>query len=453
VTKDLVLKHCHILTLDEFGKEYPDGGIWVSEGKIKKIGAWDKDFEMLLGNDFQKNYEIHDMSDRLVMPGLVNTHGHLSMSLFRNYADDMKLMDWLFNKIFPLEEKLDSKSATLGAELAMCEMIRTGTTTFSDMYFFMDSIAEVTGKSGLRAVLSRGLQGDDGNGMDYRLENKLDYRLENKLDYRLEENLALYKEYHNSFDGRIKVMLGPHSVYTCTPEYLKKIAKYSEKSGAAIQIHLSETKDEVSMTVDKYGKTPVELAYECGLLKPTTIVAHAVVLSDKDIEILAKNEVNISHNPGSNMKLASGICPVTRLIEEGINVSLGTDGASSNNNLDMFEEIRLATYIQKVSLGDPTALPVKDVLKMATSNGGKALGFNDIGILSEGMQADMVVLNTHKASWYPKFNMSSAIVYSASSADVESVIVRGKFLMKNKELLTIDEERVISEVEKWTKSI
>jgi len=422
-----ILKNCAIVTLDHEDRVFENGAIWIVEGKIKEIGDFTAEME-------NSGAEIIDLKGKLITPGFVNSHNHLSMTLFRNYADDMKLMDWLFTKIFPLEDKLTAETAKLGAELALCEMIRTGTTVTSDMYFFMDQAAEAVGQSGIKAALSRGLQGDDES---------------DDIDYRLGENIDFHKKYHNSFDGRIKVMFGPHSVYTCTPGYLKKVARFSEKLNIPIQIHLSETKDEVANCVEKYGVTPVQLAYDCGLLKSTSLAAHCVVLDEMDIELLKKTGTSVSHNPGSNMKLASGIAPVTKLIAEGINVAMGTDGAASNNKLDMMEEIRSATYLQKVSLEDPTALPVDTVLRMATVNGAKALGFENTGMLMTGWDADLVVFDTEKANWYPKYNNKSALVYSASSGDIESVMVKGKFVMRDKVILTLDEKRILRDVNDW----
>ena len=424
--KGLILKNCAIVTMDSEDRVIKCGAVWIENGKIKAIGDFAPEMEI-------SSAEIIDLKGMLVTPGFVNSHNHLSMSLFRNYADDMKLMDWLFTKVFPMEDKLNAKTAKLGAQLSLCEMIRSGTTTSSDMYFFMDQVAEAFGESGIKGALSRGLQGDDGK----------------ELDYRLAENIELFDKYNNSFDGRIKVMLGPHSVYTCTPEYLRKIAKYSDDIGIPIQIHLSETKDEVSNCINKYAVTPIQLAFDCGLLKKTTVVAHGVYLNDREIELLKFTGASVSHNPGSNMKLASGIAPITKLISKGVNVALGTDGAASNNKLDMMQEIRLATYLQKVNSEDPTALPLNTVLKMATINGAKALGFEKTGKIKEGWDADLVIFDTEKANWYPKHNNKSALVYSASSGDIESVMVRGKFVMKNRVLLTMDEERILHDVAVW----
>lgn len=431
MSKGQIYKNCTIITLDEKDRVLENSALWVVDGKIKEMGPFTSDME-------KSGAEIIDMKGKLLAPGFSNSHNHLSMTLFRNYADDMKLMDWLFTKIFPLEDKLTAETAKLGAELALCEMIRTGTTLTSDMYFFMDEVAEAVGASGIKGALSRGLQGDDES---------------DELDYRLKENLDFYKAYHGSFDGRIQVMFGPHSVYTCTPGYLKKVARVSKEHGIAIQMHLAETKDEVANCVEKYGKTPIQLAYDCGLLRQDTLAAHAVVLNDEDIRLLKETGASVSHNPGSNMKLASGIAPVCRLLSEGVNVAMGTDGAASNNKLDMMEEIRSATYLQKVSLEDPTALPVDTVLRMATINGAKAMGFQHTGMLSEGWDADFVVYNTERPSFYPKHNLKAALVYSASSGDIDSVVVKGKFVMKDGVILTLDEERILRDVEKWRKEI
>ncbi len=377
---------------------------------------------------------IIDCTHKTVMPGFANAHNHAAMTLFRNYADDMKLMDWLFSKIFPLEDKLTDEAVYWASLLAMVEMIKGGTTVYSDMYFFMDSTVKAASEAGMRAVLSRGLQGESG-GED--------------LDYRLKENLELYRQYHNSSDGRIKVMLGPHSVYTCSEAYLRKVVKASAEHGIPIQIHLSETKEEVRNAIEKYGMSPVRYLDRIGMLGNTTVAAHCVVVDDEDMDILAARGVQVVHNPGSNMKLASGIAPVSRMLEKGINVCLGTDGASSNNNLDMLEEMRMATYLQKVSTDDPTALPVDAVLRMATVNGARALGFEGLGTLAAGSPADMIILDTEQAQYYPKYNVRSALVYSGSSADVETVMINGSLVMEKRNLITLDEERILYKVNKW----
>ncbi|HOE56263.1 MAG TPA: amidohydrolase [Bacillota bacterium] len=428
---DILLKNAQIITLNENDDIIREGSIGIRGNKIDHIGSGEQDSD----TGYSK---VIDCKGRTVMPGFVNAHNHLAMTLFRNYADDMNLMDWLFKKIFPLEDKLTEDAVYWASLLAMVEMIKSGTTTFSDMYFFMEETARATSESGMRAVLSRGLQGESG---------------EEGIDYRLRENLELFDKYHNSFNERIKVMLGPHSVYTCGEPYLKKVAAKSRERGIPIQIHLSETGEEVKNCINKYGKSPVKHLDSLGLLNEGTVAAHCVAVDDSDIDILAARKVNVVHNPGSNMKLASGAAPIVKMLGRGINICLGTDGASSNNNLDMLEEMRMAAYLQKVHTGDPSALPVNEVMRMATAGGAEALGFESTGSLEEGKTADIIVLNTEKAHYYPKYNIKSAIVYSGSSADVETVIIDGSLVMEGGCLVTLDEERILYETQKWASKL
>lgn len=428
---DILLKNAQIITLNEKDEIVQEGSIGIRENKIDYIGESEHSLEA----GYSK---VIDCKGRTVMPGFVNAHNHLAMTMFRNYADDMKLMDWLFTKIFPLEDKLTDEAVYWGSLLAMVEMIKGGTTTFTDMYFFMESTARAASESGMRAVLSRGLQGESG---------------EEDFDYRLKENIELFEKYHNSLNGRIKVMLGPHSVYTCSEAYLRKVAGKSQELGIPVQIHLSETKEEAKACIDKHGSSPVRYLENLGLLNDRTVAAHCVAVDDADLEILAARKVNVVHNPGSNMKLASGIAPVVRMLEKGINVCLGTDGASSNNNLDMLEEMRMATYLQKAFTDDPTALPVDEVMRMATARGGRALGFENVGSLEVGKAADLIVLNTEKAHYYPKYNIKSAIVYSGNSADVETVIIDGSLVMEGGHLITLDEERILYKAQKWASKL
>jgi 5-methylthioadenosine/S-adenosylhomocysteine deaminase len=428
---DILLKNAQIVTLNDNDGVIPEGSIGIRDNRIDFVGEGNGCIEA----DYSK---VIDCKGRTVMPGFVNAHNHLAMTMFRNYADDMKLMDWLFTKIFPLEDKQTDESVYWGSLLAMVEMIKSGTTTFADMYFFMESTARAVSESGMRAVLSRGLQGESG---------------EEDLDYRLKESDELFRKFHNSCDGRIKVMLAPHSVYTCSEAYLKKVAAKSLEQGMPVQIHLSESKEEVSTCIEKFGRSPVKYLDDLGLLNDRTVAAHCVAVDDDDIGILASRRVNVVHNPGSNMKLASGIAPVAKMLEKGINVCLGTDGASSNNNLDMLEEMRLAAYLQKIYTNDPTVLPAEAVIRMATLKGAKALGFENLGSIEAGKTADLIVLNTERAHYYPKYNIKSAIVYSGNSADVETVIIDGNLVMESGHLVTLDEERILYKAQKWASKL
>ena len=365
---------------------------------------------------------------KLAVPGFVNAHTHASMTLLRSYADDMNLMDWLNNMIWPIEAKMRKKDIYAGAMLAAVEMIKTGTTTFVDMYGDMEQVAQMTIETGLRGVLTRGIIGVAPNG-----------------EQAFQENKELFDNYHGAADGRITVMFGPHAPYTCPPDFLRRVAEAAKERNAEVHIHLSETKGEVDNCLKDYGKTPMEIMEETGIFDCGTLGAHCVWLSDKDIEIMARHNVRVAHNPGSNMKLASGIAPVPKLLNAGVCVGLGTDGASSNNNLDMLEEIRLAALLHKVDTLDPLAVPAFEALKMGTEYGAKAAGIDNLGRLEKGAIADITLFDMSGYAWQPKFDLVSLLVYSAPSSSADTVIVDGNILMEKGELKTVDEEKVIYE--------
>ena len=296
--------------------------------------------KIVKGNGKRETGKVIDGRGKFATPGLVNAHTHASMTLLRSYSDDKALMDWLQKDIWPIEAKMKRKDIYWGAALAAIEMIRGGTTAFADMYGpCMEEVAKVVDESGLRGSLSRGLISfADG-------------------DKKLAENVELYKDFHGAADGRITIMLGPHAIYTCPPDYLKKVAAEAAKLGAEIHIHMNETQGEIDDCIKNYGKRPFEVVNDTGLFDTGTLAAHCVWLSDSEIEIIKSKKIRVAHNPGSNMKLASGIAPIKKLLDAGITVALGTDGASSNNNLDMLEEIRLAALLAKVDTFNPTAVP------------------------------------------------------------------------------------------------
>ncbi len=371
---------------------------------------------------------VLDATEKLAVPGFVNAHTHASMTLLRSYADDMNLMDWLQNKIWPIEAKMDADDIYWGAMLAAVEMIKSGTTTFADMYGpYMEKVVEVVRDSGLRGVLSRGIIGiADG-------------------DVKLEENAQLFRDFHQTADGRITVMFGPHAPYTCPPEFLRKVAAKAGELGAEVHIHMAETKGEVEDCLKQYGKRPFALVAETGLFECGTLAAHCVHLNEEDMDIMQKYKIRSVNNPGSNMKLASGVSPVTELLRRGICVALGTDGASSNNNLDMLEEIQLAALLHKVDTYDPLAVPAFQALQMGTEYGAQALGLSKVGRLEVGCKADITLLDMHSAAWYPRHDLVSLLVYSANSASVDTVLVNGRILMEKRQLLTLDEERILYE--------
>lgn len=374
---------------------------------------------------------VIDGHGKLIIPGLVNTHTHLSMTLFRGMADDLPLDRWLNDHIWPAEAHLNGEYCHAGALLGCVEMIRSGTTTFNDMYFYMDDVARAVDEAGLRCVLSHGM---------------IDLGDDDKRRAEIRESLRIIRECHGMADGRIKVALGPHSPYTCSEELLQETARLAAEHGVGIHIHVSETENEVREVSEAHGMSPVEYLDSTGVLGPGTVAAHCVWLKENEMEILSERGVKVSHNPSSNMKLASGISPVPELMGRGVNVSIGTDGAASNNNLDMFEEMKTASLLQKVSLHDPTALPAMDVFRMATLNGAKALGVKS-GLIEEGRLADLVVLNTRRPHLTPWRNPASHLVYSASGADVDTVICDGRILLLEGELKVLDEEYVMEVAE------
>ena len=392
--------------------------IFIDGDRIAKIGTVD-DVE---------GATVLDGRNKFATPGLINAHTHASMTLLRSYADDLALMDWLNNHIWPIEAQMKREDIYWGAALAAVEMIKSGTTAFADMYGpCMEEVAKVVLESGMRGVLCQGLIGIfDG-------------------DKKLAANVELFKEWNGGANGRVTVMFGPHAVYTCPPDYLKKIAATASKLGAEIHMHMNETLDEINGCIKEHGKRPFELVNETGLLDLGMLAAHCVHLSDAEIDIMVDKKVRVAHNPGSNMKLSSGISPIKKLLERGIVVGVGTDGASSNNNLDMLEEIRLATLLSKVSTMNPLSIPALETIKLGTLNSAKAIGLKEVGELREGFKADVVLWDMSGADWQPNYNPISLLAYSAQSSAADTVIVDGKILMEGRQLKTLDEEKIIAE--------
>ena len=369
--------------------------------------------------------------DKFAVPGFVNTHTHASLTLLRSYADDLALMDWLNNHIWPVEAKMVEKDIRVGGELAVLEMIKSGTTAFLDMYGpYLESVIDVTAKAGIRGVFSRGPIGFIPG-----------------QDKVLDENVTMYKNYNGTADGRITVAMGVHAPYTCPPEFCEKAAGLAKDNGMHMHIHMSETQDEINQMQEKYGKRPFKYIEETGLFDVPAIAAHCVWLDDEDFAIMKKHNIAVAHNPASNMKLASGIAPVPRMLKEGITVGLGTDGTSSNNNLDMLEEIRLAAILHKVNELDPLSVPAAEALKMGTETGAKAIWLDDTGVIAPGKKADIVLYDLNRPEWCPRHNLVSLLVYSASSASADTMICNGKVIMEKGKVLTMDEERILHEAQ------
>ena len=398
-----------------------DGDIGIENGRILFCGEAPPNWEAA---------EKIDCGNKLTTPGLVNAHTHAAMTLFRSYADDMALMDWLQKKIWPAEANLTAEDVYWGTQLAIAEMLASGTTAFADMYFFMDQVAKACVETGMRASLSRGLIAVDGPGQEERFA----------------ENEQLFNDFHGAADGRITVMLGPHAPYTCPPRCMEKVVGIARRIGAEIHVHLSETKDEVEKCKSIYGKSPVALLDGLGVFDCGTLAAHCVWVSEEDIQILAEKKVRVVHNPSSNLKLASGAAPVAAMLNAGVTVALGTDGATSNNKLDMLEEIRMASFLQKLDRMDPTVLPSSQVLQVAHQGGAAAIGQGDVlGRIEPGYKADLAIYDTTAPHWFPQHDLASILTYAAASADVSHTLVDGRVLYRNGEFTTLDIAKVKAE--------
>lgn len=384
--------------------------------------------------------KIIDAEGKILLPGFINTHTHLSMTLFRGLADDLSLDSWLNDHIWPMEANLNGDYCYIGALLGAIELIKSGTTTFSDMYFYMEDVARAVDEAGIRAVLSYGM---------------IDFGDEEKREGELKENLQLFENCNGMADGRIKVFFGPHSPYTASEELLIKTRQLADEYNMGIHIHVSETQKEIEDVSAEKGLRPFEYLDKIGFLGPDVVAAHSVWLSDEEIEIIKKNNVKISHNPCSNMKLASGIAPVSKLIENGICVSIGTDGASSNNNLDLIEELKTASLLQKVSTLDPNVLNSHEAVAMGTIKGAEALGLDDeIGSIEVGKKADIILIDTNCANMVPDSStLTSNVIYSANGSNVDTTICNGKILMENKKLTVLDEQEVYDKAREAIKKL
>ena len=417
-TENILIKDVNILTYDDGEVKDFNGSVLIENDRIVDIGE-----NITVSAD-----KVIDGDGNFLMPGLVNTHNHIAMNLFRGLADDMELDTWLNDNIWPMEANLNSNYCYIGSLLAIVEMIKTGTTTFNDMYFYMSSVARAVEKSGIRGVLAYGM---------------IDFGDEEKRENEFKENIDLIKNFHNTADGRITCKFGPHSPYTCSKELLERTREEADKYNVGIHIHMNETQKEIQDVKEATGKRPFEYLNDLGVLKSDVIAAHCVWLSDNEIKIIKENNVNVSHNPCSNMKLASGISPVSKLLENNINVAIGTDGSSSNNNLDIFEEMKFTSLLQKVNTLNPKVLPSDEVFKMATINGAKALGLKDIGTIEKGKKADLIIIDKKSITMTPNSNKpSSNIVYSANGYDVLTTICNGKILMEDKKIQTLNEEKI-----------
>ncbi|MFW5931043.1 MAG: amidohydrolase, partial [Desulfosalsimonas sp.] len=416
-SQDLLIVNGTVVTMDEAGSVIENGAVAVSGDAIESVGPSEK-------VNPKNAARIIDAKGGIIMPGLINTHTHASMTCFRGLADDMELMTWLNDYIFPAEAKLTSDRVYTGALLACAEMMLSGTTCFSDMYLFEDSVAEAADKAGMRAVVGEVLY--DFDSPNYGpIEKGFEY-----TEYLVEK----WKKH-----PLVNIAIEPHSPYLCAPDLLKRAADISERQNIPMIVHVAETWKEVETTKQRYGMSPIAHLSDIGVLSPRLVACHCVALEKNDIRLLADQNVKVSHNPESNMKLASGIAPVPEMLGAGVCVGLGTDGPTSNNNLDMFMEMDAAAKIHKAATLDPTVMEAEKVLRMATIDAARTLGLEEkIGSLEPDKKADIIVIDTQKPHLTPMYNVYSHLVYSASGSDVTNVIINGLPVMTERQLTMFD---------------
>lgn len=404
-----------------------NANIFIKGNKIHRIT--DDQDEVKRFIDENPEVEILSGKNRIVLPGFVNAHTHSPMSVFRNYASDRSLHDWLFNMIIPKEQLLTEEDAYWTSLASQAEMIRSGTCAFADMYFHFESLVRAVRESGMRVNLSvMPLANKWVDGKRQTVSNA-------------QEAISLYKKYND--DEMIKLYSELHSIYLYDIDMIHVNVEVAKELNTGIHIHLHETEKEVNDCLKEHNKRPIELLRENGVFTRPVIAAHCVVMNDDDIEILKEENINVCENISSNLKLVSGIPRIPEMLEKGVNVALGTDGCASNNNLNMFEEMHISAIVHKNQMKDPTVMPAHKLIEMATKNGYDAVGFKDrAGDVAEGMLADLMMVDISSLHCTPINEVAACIVYSMQASDVDTVIINGRTVMKNKELVTIDEELV-----------
>ncbi len=431
---DIIVRGGSIVTMDAGRRVIENGLIAVQDGSIIAVGAHDT-----LAAGFTAS-QVIDATGRVVIPGLINTHTHIPMTLFRGIADDLDLHQWLTEYIFPAEARnVTEDFVRAGTRLGLAELIRGGVTTYCDMYYFEDAIAEETAKAGVRGVLGQSVI--DFPAPDYKTP---------------QEALRYARTFIQKWKGHPLIIpaLAPHAPYTLATEHLKYTRALSDELDVPVVIHVSETKEEVSRILEQYGARPVNYLNDLGFFGSKTIAAHVVHVSGEEISLLHRAGTGVAHNPQSNMKLASGVAPVPEMLAKGIAVGLGTDGAASNNDLNLWEEMDAAAKLHKVTTGDPKILPAMQVFEMATSGGARALHIDHItGSIEPGKRADIVIVSLDGVHQYPGYNIYSTLVYTTKASDVQTVVIDGAVVMRDRKLLTLDEAAIKKEAEHYRRQI
>jgi 5-methylthioadenosine/S-adenosylhomocysteine deaminase len=430
----IIISASWIFTSNSEGQLLSDYSIVIENDKIIDLVPQDKVFDEYEAND------TYQLTDHILIPGLINTHTHAAMSLFKGFADDLPLQDWLNDYIWPAEKKfINSSFVKDGSILALSEMIKSGVTTFNDMYFFPDATAEAVKELGVRSNIGLVV-------LDFPTNYATDPE-----DYLL-KGFEFRDKWRN--EELITTSIAPHAPYSVSDEAFTLINTYSEELSINIHTHLHETQWEIEDSIEKYGITPVQRLNNLGIIGPSLMAVHCVHLNDQDMATLAKNKVSIVHNPSSNMKLGSGISDIAKMLKQNLNISLGTDSSASNNRIDIMEEMRLAALLIKGSTKSPESFSANEAIKMATINGAKALGLESIiGSIEKNKKADLVAIDLNSIENQPIYNPLTTLVYSSSRSDVSYVWIDGEIKLKDKKLVKIDEERIIQLAKKWQRKL
>lgn len=424
-----LITSCTVLpmTAEGGGTEYFTASVGLCGGKICLVSDDKERIESFRRSCAESGNELTEIDGRgkLLMPGLINMHTHVAMTLMRSYADDMPLMPWLHERIWPFEARLTRDDIYVGARMGIAEMLLGGTTTFTDMYWHENAVGEAVEQMGIRAVLSPCFI--DSNMEAFEQDMELSVRLAASCD-------------------RLSVMVAPHAPYSCSSENIRRGIEVADKYGVGIHSHIAETKSEVESIASAAGLTPVQYVDSLGMFERPAVAAHLVYVDDRDIEILASKGVAAVHNPQSNMKLSSGIAPMWKMMQRGVNVCIGTDGASSNNDLDMWDEMRTAALLQKAAGDDPCVMPAYEVLKAATVNAAKAIGRQgELGIVAEGAAADVILVDLQRPHLQPCHDIVSTLVYCGKASDVDTVFVAGRMLVAGGRLVECDQMQLVEE--------
>jgi 5-methylthioadenosine/S-adenosylhomocysteine deaminase len=433
-TVDLIIRGGTVVTMDSTRRVIENGAVAVKGGRVVAVGS---------ATEIDRNYaarEVVNASGKVVIPGLINGHTHVPMTLFRGLADDLDLQEWLTKYIFPAEAKnVTEDFVRVGTRLGLAEMIRSGTTTYCDMYYFEDAIADETAKAGMRGVLG---------------ETVIDFPVaDNKTNA---EAMAYVERFVGKWRGNslITPAIAPHAPYTVSEEHLKAMRAFSDRTGAPIVTHISETKREVDDSIKAKGASPIDYLNRIGFLNNRVIAAHVVWPTEEELGLLKRLGVGIVHNPQSNMKLASGVAPVPEMLKQDLPVGLGTDGAASNNDLNLWEEMDTAAKLHKLISRDPKVVSAQEAFEMATIRGARALHLEEeIGSIEEGKRADLVVVDLDDLNQTPFYNIYSDLVYAAKAADVRTVIIEGRVVMRDRRLLTLNEETIKADARRYRERI